>query len=1683
MSAPMAASNEGETTTIYFAVDSSYNETYRVNLYVQKNNGEGLNKDMSDTGKKIRDSDGTERKIFSVTLSQADYPGGGFDRLIFQYFTGTTWERDFFAFGGRSNGDKAWTSIDKIAGKMYDGQKYGSNPGQAFNESQWTRVEYAGMPLYFKNASDAPLAGVTATFYKKDENGDFVVTGSQMIGTVEAGTIAGQKITIPDNQSQFVKFTWEGNDKGTLYYNFSNEVCDGIANFDLVANNCFVYSGSAESSWQNAGSDLLTKDKIIYFDATLSSYAYTGDSDIQQKPMPGKDGTMYCYLTDGSNNIIKRQMTLETAADGTDRQLWFCTVPGSGPFTAVQFSAHPNADGSSAVDAQTKKYSTAEIPPTLQEPCFFADNGDPSAYTSGNDVCRDGYWDEKGAVRDAESGKGTTVVDIASDKFTQEAGTKYITSTLYDYYTDYELNGFNRDSYPDGRTTSQRGYVTFEQFNRALSSAYEKNNNVKYPLYTGHFQPSIDNWGCPFKDVAPGMGLYGWSSDTSTNDYKTFMAVNNSVLDTDGKATDNEAGYARTFQGLVEDKTSTGDATGLPVLKGKTSTGSLVDPHFNKEFLEGKNTFSTVLGKVYEDVAFPFTKGTVFANTSDTGNKDKEAKAEYWYYDSSQSSLYLTQDEGNSKFFLKSTKDDTNGKLTTDIKSENRDYKNDPKWTTDGSITHGFFPFNKSVGSGGASQYNYGFGAKLQFDFTLTNDGMVQVGDDPNDKVPIKFFFSGDDDVWVYIDGRLVLDVGGAHGKASGLLEFGKTADGEANTVTPYVSSNKTGGATYTDDAKDKYVYFNGKKVTFEKKGKISGEDNNPFTLAKGTTHTLTMFYMERGMWESNMAVAFNFPDHNELQVEKQVDVSDVNPLFQNSFLDQKIFTFNIQNLATHYGETKTTEPKIETKELPDTAYSSATGGLSYEQSLPNDVGTGSAVLWKSDVKDPTSEHRDKRRGTLAWDTAIDITKYSYLTFDVYVKGDKSETCALSNLYVELWDDTGNKKMGCLGTKGLRSSDVYGAATALHPGTWYTVRLMLNSLQKDDEFNNQVTKITVGDNFARSIYLRNFTFSSAPTMPEQTGFTTAQYDIPDYGSAKSGNLENAAYAVFSSSDGTGNVVNENGDFLLEAGETVTFNDQFRRGSYIALKELTDTELYDTSWTVCENGVPVTSVNGKPDVVETGGVDTLQNVKGTTPNDGRTEQVVETSLDGKDTLNAYKVAQKPEPDTLVFRSYSDKADPNELTKLKVVFTNTVKTGKLVIRKVPAKDEKLAGKEFTFTVQFSDVGGQSLGDEIKPQEYTCKVEEHNGSYYGEIVIDKVPVGTRFVVSENETKGTSLKSVQFKGGKDCAITEDGKRVRGTIVQDSPVTATFENTARELIDITVNKVWLKQDGTPMQDNLPNAIYLRLQRTETPDQPETWQPVAEYNCVTLQPEDYNGWTKLFTGLDKYDANKPKHVDYTYRVLESATGKDNDWHGGADDNVIEIDGKKYTILNNTVQVKEDSTSPLALNLTNQLQDAKYNLVITKQDAQDITKKLGGVEFKLEKLGADGKPDAAFVTKTTSSKDADKGTCRFEDLTPGSYRLTETKTAEGYTLLADAIQFTLETDGHCVRDGVGFGEVVYDSDTGMYNIALTINNRKSFELPHTGADAPSLWLLIGLPLAVAGLLILVFRYNKKGGRTR
>ena len=1647
------------TTTIYFAVDNTiFRDSYRVHLYAHKLDDSGLDKDMVDTGTTTTDG----RKIYSVTLNQADYSAGGFYRLIFQYFDdhvpdqNQRFKGQFFAFGGEQgdnhgDGYKKETAIDKIAGQMFDGNN-GTNRGNAFNPAQWKRVEYyyKDMPLYFKNASGAPLTNVTAVFYKQDENDKTktVKTASLPIGTVGANQFYAQKILIPDNKSQFVKFTWDGGE--SALYNFSKDNYGGATPFNLTTANCFVYGTDSTFSWQSAGSDLLKANKTIYFDATLSSYGYEGEG-LQQQPMPGIDNKMFCFLTDSENHVTSKEMTLVTADPTTpDRKLWSCTIP-EGTYTAVQFSATDNQNAP-AKDNKTRKYSTAEIPPALQDPCFFADDGDPSAYTGGEGVNRDGYWGEKASVRDAESGKNTTVVDIDnSGTFTQQKDTKYITSTLYDYYTDYELNGLNRDTYSWVTTSSQRGYVTFEQFNRALSSAYTANGNVKYPLYTGHFQKS--GWGDPFATVAAGMGLYGWGAEGSSN-YNIFMAVNNSALDDNGNGSSD---YNRTFQGLVESKTSDGTANGLPLLRTKNSNANAsVDPHFDKDFLQGKNAFNTVLGKVYEDVSFPLKQKAVFAQNPDSpDDNDPESKAEYWYYDSSKSSLYLKQNQTDGKYYLESPKG-SDGNPTTDSKSQNISSPNN----TNG--TYGFFPFNQTVSTVGASQYNYGFGAKLQFDFTLTEDGKVVVGKDTsgrNIEVPIKFFFSGDDDVWVYIDGELMLDVGGAHGKASGLLEFG--AD---STVTPYVSSNKNTDTSdtmvYQTDT-TKTVCFNQTPVTFTKTtGKAIQLDKDR------TTHTLTMFYMERGMWESNMAVAFNFPDNNKLQVEKQVDLSKVNTAFKSLFQNQKLFTFTLQNLATHYG------PKAITNSTPDpvavgsafSASSSDTDSTTMEKddNPPDTSGTytGQTVKWYAQGYDKGSAHRNLRYGTMTLTNPLNIENRDYLSFDVYAVGNPGDGVLSTNyLYLTLVDNN-DKQMGCdANSQKSYLNTMLSGSVVMQNDKWVTVKLQLNKMPKDTDFDlTKLSKILIGDDYERTVYFRNFVFTAKPVANKTVGFSVEQADIPDYDSAESNTLKPASGAIFTSSvAGSGTqAVDTDGTFDLQDGETVTFTDQFRCGSYISLQEAENTALYDTRWEVYENGTLVNAAGTSPSV--SGTTTTPLQGGGTKPEDGRAE-----TADTPSTGSNYD-GSKPDANTLVFRSYA--APEEEFPELKVKFINTVKVGKLVIEKKQPTDETPLTGSYTFTVTFSNVGGIGLGsaDSVPQMTNTIPV---GGSWE----ITGIPIGTRFRVVETPAADSSLKSVICDATDAKYDVDNG--VRGTVTSDkTTVTATFTNTAHQLMDIEVEKQWQDADGNKLTDKLPDAIWVKLERRHVNDTTGAWQDVPSMDAVELK-YDYMSktWTHTFKRLDKTDVNDG-NTPYVYRVAECAS-KDGKYKA---DGTVTIGAYTYTAS----QTTDGATGKITL--TNQRTNPKFALNLTKMGIDGTTTPLlDGVEFKLEKLNDDNTTFVTIGTGVTGSASAGTGQLTFADLSPGSYRLTETKTAEGYTLLSEAIEFTLTTDGKCKLNGTDYDEVTQDPASRVYNIALTIYNRKGFTLPHTGADAPSLWLLIGLPALVAVLLVLVFRYNKKGGR--
>ena len=1712
------------TYTLYFAVPKSWIDytgvTIRAIIGKSQNDPkyELPMKEVSET------DDG--RKIYSVVLNHQDhYKYGVLGGLEFRGYKGETHTYTVTIVKVDDNNQLRDISFDPVNPNYIGGDYYDGENGDGWHPELWKiykvgHKHFANKTMAFENKTSETLTNVKAWFYEPDTNKTLTPVSEQPISLndIQPGSTATFKI--PNDYCSFVRFTaGDDNTEISKYYNFYNEEVTGEnqKRFQYSEGQCYcyMYNDIEDATWGRPGATR------IYYDATFSKMALNGDTDDFSIPKANNNKETIYYRIKG-DGVESESGTL--VKDGTNENLYYIDIPQG--YRSIIFSGDAiNGDK----ETKGNGVSTEWLPiPTDDKNCFYADTNDDAVYK--NDT-RDGYWAPKGTLRDAETWKNpdTKVVDIAAAEFTEKPNTKYVTSTLYDYYTDYELNGKNRKNYDNDNAVNQRHWVPFRQFDQAISDYYQsyvdKNTEkpIIYPIYTGHFQPN--DWDKKFADIASTLNLYGWSS------YNIFIAANNSNFDIGGGNEKNS--YA--FQGIVADKR---DSDGDIVMNGTT----LKEPHFNEEFLTSKNSKNAKLGEVYHNVEFPFTQKEVFVESDQKGKGVK-----YWWFDSSKTSLYLRKDTNSDQLYLGN---DSTGETTAEYLSEashNVDSASDPNKV---STPYGFFPFNETTTSKSAVRYNYGYGAKLEIPFTLTSTGTVK--DDYNNEIPIRFYFSGDDDVWVFIDNQLVLDIGGAHARVSGVLEFDQR-DNKKNTVTSYVSqvkNNKTDkyGAEECDKNNHKTetnITYLGKTETYYKNASVSIPG-----LSTGK-HTLTMYYMERGMWESNMAVAFNFPDNNELQVQKEVDLTNVTDEdFKNCFKNQKIFNFTIQNQATHYGEKEAAKPNpSDTQKVNLTATGNkiepATPGKKDDyifelvknpwpdskpdsgQDTGQDTGqnTEQILHWYARYMDTQSVAREKRRGILTLGNPINIENMRFLTFQVYVSQKDGSDLSLNNLYLELLDEKGVQK-GSLGTTGINGA-TYGSVEVT-TDQWVTVKLDLHKMKEQDKFSGNVTTIRVGDNYNRNIYFRDFTFIPKAVPSKMTGFTTDQKEIPDYGSAESGHLENAENAQYTSSNDTDTqLVDGDGRFVLEDGETVTFSDQFRRGSYISLKEELNQNLYDTTWTVCENGHVVESMKEGNSVTLPSTIPSLDGQTGSSPNDGRTEKK---GADKEQEGNKYN-ENKPSADTIVFRSYKDPDETSStLTKLKVKYVNTVKTGGLKIQKKAAAGEENTIKgTYTFKVTFNDVGGEGLEKEpiIKYVEINMSDEknsEHTGTITG------IPVGTRYTIEEVKTDDSRLQSVTVPPDCKSAHVINNTMVEGMIVaSEKPndptnlkVTAIFTNTKRKLINIEFDKLWKDANDTVLgTTNQPNEIYIQLQRrlaTSTNDKDWTlvkYPANSTQDYVTIKRNDY-GWQFTFSNLDQYPVDDT-NTNYQYRIVEGKV--DDKGKFTQADGTITINGNTYVVTAEaTAKSEKDSetgatTTPATATdgtitggsgkivLTNTLQNPKFVLDIIKKDAEkdensnDVL--LSGVEFKLEKLvetTAEGKTqwvvdkNYPFNSTNTGSITGTTGTDGkiisnpFTNLEPGTYRLTETKAHPEYNLLAQPIVIEFTQDGKCSIDGQLIDDKNKFTQSGnIYTMHLTVLNRKTPELPHTGADAPSLWLLIGMPLAVAGLLIFTFRYNRKGGR--
>lgn len=1364
----------------------------------------------------------------------------------------------------------------------------------------------------------------------------------------------------------------------------------------------------------------------VYYDATLSKLSYAGTENVKNKGegIPhSENDSIYIYATDGTTPYPYIAI-MQKVPDENYKDVYKVTLPKG--YTKIRFAAYLVSDTNVAANGDAT--DLVDIPEKMTKPCYYGDSSDDIIYqgTQGN---RGGYWGEAYTVRDAETGKNATVVDVPNATEKRDADNLYVNTTIYDYYSDYELNGKNRDNYPkQGDVTNNRIYQPFRQFNMALSDYYQK-NQAKSPLYWGNFQNYSDSH---FNDIAKTMGLFGYNIDSSN---EKFFYENNSMWGRWDSKKPLPNGNNAT-QGLVADQLNNNS------LQLETeSNGTVLAPFFDKDFLNGNNSKNTVLGKVYENVTFPFVK-----------------KGMYWTFDSADNTaanknLQLKYDD-TDKYFLQSNTNPVKGCTTTEQ-------------TKDGN----YFPLNSSDQSGDASRdqsgdaskLNYGFGQKFDLKFRLTSDGKV-VNPDNNKKENIKFDFSGDDDVWVFIDGQLVLDIGGDHGVVTGKIDF----------VEKKATVSKVKNASSNESQSNVEKFQENVETSFP--NALDTEDY--FTKE----HTLTMFYMERGLWESNMKITFNFPQENKLTVEKEVDTTGANDIFKEALADVGTFDFEIKNLATS-GEIKdvSAPSSPEVKEVFNDYSNDTTisGTEAYNSNVeviddPTNSEKGKIISYyypgKKNATDPQSKTDERLVKIKAKDgntfNASDSNGYKYLQFDVY---NKDASASGTDPFVALVDANGTRigEWASFLTYNGRNNNI-------DKQTWKTIRIDLEKLKAKtldggttSKFNfSKVKEIQFAYWDDVTIYLDKFSFVK-PASGEKTGFTTAQEDIPDYGSIKSQKLEPVNGSYYQNTKGD-TIIYSDGLLSIGNKESAVFSDQFRRGSYLSIAEKNvSPDVFTTTWSLYENGAIVkpsylTPTNST--TVTGGGQSSVENQSGYEVNDGRTEKI--------------RTVPKPTEPTIVFRSYANPDSDNAVINLKAKYVNKLRTGSISLKKSlsEGETESKPGRKYKFIIEYRNVAGMKLEANIGKDVIKQTIELEAGK---DTTIQGIPAGTDYTIYEviPNDADYSLEKVEVSNkGNDKNVKAENNVVTGIVEADednnlASTAVKFVNTVTPLISISGTKTWEGGETADTPDNIVVQIQWFNPITQKYEQAKDKSGNAIPNQVVKRNAN---WEYTFTGLLKYvnDAATSQQ-EYQYRVVELGTLKSskelNDVKPDPQnpEHIKQIAGYYPEYKDRSFDITNKKTGTLKIikktGKNGFLQDAKFTLY-TDSNTTQVAKDHSGNDLT-GTTGENG--DLVFDNIITGTEE-----------TPITYYLKEVKTKAGYVLLKEPIKITLPYK-YDAGDIVNGNKVTKSGVT--WNLTYTIINDKAFDLPASGNKGIFKFIVIGITAVLVGGYLLTARKKSRKKR--
>ncbi len=856
----------------------------------------------------------------------------------------------------------------------------------------WSNKEYQTLDYSLNNVKDKDILILNTSGYNVGNDG--YVQGMYVKGTFEETTnYSSQKFSIlnMDDQDVELKIRYSTNTKKYENGQWTSWNSDSGVEYSTpepytISARQYKYKQftvppreSGKEPWQSV--HICTSDgteiKKYYFPEgkILGRSFFYGVTDFQNETSPLDYGTKLCYQTKdlGSLGSTNYPIYFDKGFFTSAPQYGKISTPSGSYSTATALTKDGNAkyvtDGNVTLESWSRQDDTAndidlssQIMSVeyngVQYNLFAPQNaGDNLVTVNDNVAVISGKYTVQSTGNDLGGQKYLTVkadfFDYQYDKFNPASDDE---TPQYSYY---EYNN-NNNTHTNKTEKSKLGNAKrpYLAINEAISASNYGKTASNVPMYLGQFWLPLEDgsYGTSTKayddNTAPyqragnnsyfGFNQRYWISNEQDYGYYTHFGFGNKLnnfkwgANLAFRTNDQQSGTHRPFdavaQGLVNDYLD-GSTSSVyaPNGKLKSKSDNTTVPYFDKSWWEG--SYTTSLGDInkadylnyYSNLDFPFfeiqsnqiTFQNGYTNSSLLSDTTDHYAGTYYVFDSKEYSIKVEGTPDNCTL-KKSNKKHLNSNDESEMVYDN--YGSDGAANTTTGQDLGLFPFNSSNEGGyNSDKLHYGYGIRYDIDFFLTDTGTI---DGTQNGTPITFTFQGDDDVWVFLDGRLVLDMGGAHKNALGEINF-KTkktwisAIGSANT-NDIISDNTTNGNT-----DDSAILRNRSSVT-----KSFSDWGNRISQGR---HTITMFYMERGMLNSNLYVMFNLPlELTKYDLQTDTDFTGINTGFTaatRKVAENDVFNYQIQNRGTTKvvgSEYKYPTPTVQTRNNNETGTSTA---------------------------------------------------------------------------------------------------------------------------------------------------------------------------------------------------------------------------------------------------------------------------------------------------------------------------------------------------------------------------------------------------------------------------------------------------------------------------------------------------------------------------------------------------------------------------------------------------------------------------------------------------------------------------------------------------------------------------------------------------------------------------------------